>query len=435
MPTLAVVGGQFRDEAKGKVIDYLATFPDIVGGIRYAGGNNAGHTVVLDREYKLHLIPSTVFNGKPSLIGHGVVIDPGVLNTELSEELKLHSIDTSMVRISKNAHLIMPYHILEDRLLEARKGGNKVGTTGRGIGPCYADKAYRLGIQMTDLLNPDELLRKISFLIPLKQEWLKVLGYDGSLNAKLILEEYLRLGENLRPYIANVLPETLDLANRGVLILEGAQGTGLDIDLGNYPHTTSSHSTVGGALEGTGISRVDKLLLVGKPYTTRVGEGPLPTEEKGEAGDYIVKKGLEFGTTTGRQRRVGWFDLPLIRYAIAVNGANSLAITKLDVLGGMKKVKLTTKYRLDGSTVEKIYDLTELDRCSPVYEEMDGWNDLSEEEWLKIARSGEDALPPEAKHYVNALEDLAGVPISILSVGRTREATIFRESARELFSV
>ncbi len=412
--TVAVIGYQFGDEGKGKIVDLLSSLPYFHASARFNGGNNAGHTVVKGgRVFKLHIIPSSIVEGKPAIISHGTVVDPAALEEEL-KVLQASGINTGSLVVCENAHLIMPYHI------ETDKGtGQKIGTTGRGIGPSYADKAHRTGMLVGDLLDKEKFLEKT-----------KELGRMDEASAA----KYLEIGGRLKPYIKNSFESICRLLDGGKnIILEGAQGTLLDIDLGNYPYVTSSHTTVAGALSGTGLAKIDSVLGVVKAYITRVGNGPLPTELLDETGGRIREQGREFGTTTGRARRCGWLDIPLLRYAAKVNGTGDahLAITKLDVLDGLDKVKMCTSYRINGKATEMPYNVRNLGEAVPVYEEMEGWN-IGSDAWGRIAKEGYEALPEEAKAYLDKIEELAGVPVLMVSIGPERNQTVFKHDANEL---
>ncbi|MBI2970853.1 MAG: adenylosuccinate synthase [Candidatus Aenigmarchaeota archaeon] len=423
MKAVAVVGMQFGDEAKGKIVDVLSNSRDVVAGIRFAGGNNAGHTVVFGgKEYKLHHIPSSIFHGKLSVIGHGTVVNPGVLLDEIRQLGAL----AENLRISPNVHVIMPYHIHEDVLLEAKKS-SKVGTTGRGIGPCYADKANRIGIRIRELFDGESLNRKLEFLIPLKNSTLQhAYGWDGALDKDAIAMEYAAYGKFLKTYAFDgTVPE-------GTVLLEGAQGALLDIDMGTYPFVTSSHPTIGGALAGSGMPKADAVVGVMKAYTTRVGEGPFPTELTNEVGAKLRQEGREFGTTTGRPRRVGWLDIPMLKYAARVNGVTALALTKLDVLAGMPEIKIAVVYDRAGIQINALSHATDVADATPVYEIVKGWKALSQEQWNALAQEGFAALPEEAQEYVRLIERSLAVPVAIVSVGADRNATILRKPLHEL---
>ncbi|MGI6492455.1 MAG: adenylosuccinate synthase [Pelotomaculum sp.] len=421
MSTVVLVGAQWGDEGKGKVTDFLADKADLV--VRYQGGNNAGHTVVVgEREFKLHLIPSGIlYPEKICVIGSGVVIDPGVLLKEM-EYLKQRDISVDNLRISDRAHVIFPYHRQQDQAEEEQKGDHKIGTTVRGIGPAYMDKSARTGIRMSDMLEPEMFASLLERNIKAKNHLLtKVYGGKG-LDYESILQEYRGYAEALAGYVTDdslLINEALEEGKK--VLFEGAQGTLLDIDHGTYPYVTSSHPTAGGACLGAGIgpTKIDKVIGVAKAYITRVGEGPFVTELKDATGDYIRTKGGEFGTTTGRPRRCGWFDAVVARYAARINGLSYLAVTKLDVLSGLDKVKICTAYSYRGKLLKEFpASLKVLIECVPVYEEFDGWH-----EDITSATSLEE-LPASARQYLERISQVAGVPIALVGVGSKRSQTI-----------
>ncbi|MCM8766225.1 MAG: adenylosuccinate synthase [Candidatus Omnitrophica bacterium] len=415
---IVVVGAQWGDEGKGKIIDFLAKDSDII--VRYQGGNNAGHTVVIDKEeFILHLVPSGILHkDKLCVIGNGVVVDPYALIVEI-EELKKRGvyIDTNLL-ISEQAHVIFPYHKLLDELREKRR---KIGTTGRGIGPCYADKVARVGIRIVDLLDEEVFAQKLKLNLQEKNEILrKIYGCKGFSFSK-IFEEYRGYARKIKKYVKNttlILKEAI--RTKKDILFEGAQGTLLDIDFGTYPYVTASNASVGGVCSGTGISPkdIDKIIGVAKAYTTRVGEGPFPTEFGPELMEKIRQRGKEFGATTGRPRRCGWFDAVLVKYSVMLNGMDELAITKLDVLDEMKKIKICIGYKYKG----KIYhhfpsNLRILYEGSPVYEEQPGWfTDTSGITSFK-------ELPLMAKAYLKRLSKLLGIKVRLISVGSERNQT------------
>ncbi|MEO6846683.1 MAG: adenylosuccinate synthase [Chthoniobacterales bacterium] len=420
MPNTILVGAQWGDEGKGKIIDFLTDAADVV--VRTQGGNNAGHTIVLGGEkYVLHLIPSGILRrGKLCVIGNGVVIDPVSLVSEI-EGLRKRGVNVGKnLFISENAHLVLPYHRALDEQRELRKGKNKIGTTKRGIGPAYADKAERTGLRMLDLTRREVFSTKLAARIRDNNAVLKSFGAKPVSLAK-VKKDYLKAAEVLRPFVVNttvVLHKAL-LAKKS-LLFEGAQGTFLDIDHGTYPFVTSSTTTAGGACTGSGIPphRIDRVIGVMKAYTTRVGEGPFPTENT-EISDMLHNMGREFGATTGRARRCGWFDAVATRYAQIVNGIDELAITNLDGLDGMKKIRICVAYRLDGKKLEvPPSDVSDLERCEPVYIEMPGWNEPTDK--AKIYRQ----LPAKARAYVEKISSLTGAKTSIVSVGASRAQTI-----------
>jgi adenylosuccinate synthase len=422
VPATVIVGAQWGDEGKGKVVDLLAERSDVVA--RYQGGNNAGHTIVAgDEVYKLHLIPSGILYPRTvCVIGNGVVVDPGVLCGEIAD-LERRGVDVSRLRLSGNAHLIMPYHVMLDGASEKRLGRFSIGTTGRGIGPCYVDKAARVGIRVQDLLDPKILVRKLEIALETKNEILDRLYGLPRLDPARLAEDLLPHAERLQPFIADtaLLIDTALREGRQVLF-EGAQGTMLDIDHGTYPFVTSSNPIAGAACTGTGVgpTRIDRVLGVAKAYTTRVGEGPFPTELHDADGRRMIERGREFGTTTGRQRRCGWLDLVALRYAVRLSGITQLALTKLDVLSGFERVRLCTAYQTrDGERLEEFpYHQTVFHGCRPVYEELPGWD-----EDLSGCRSLED-LPPRAREYVDAIATATEVPITLIGTGQGRHQVI-----------
>lgn len=423
MSTVVLIGAQWGDEGKGKITDFLAEQADMV--VRSQGGNNAGHTVVVGaEEFKLHLVPSGIlYAGKTCVIGNGVVIDPQVLLAEL-EYLKQRGITTAQLAISANAHVIMPYHRLLDGLEEEARGAHKIGTTKRGIGPAYMDKTARAGIRMGDLLDEAEFANQLRSNLEVKNTVLTKIYGAEPLNYESIYQEYLGYAQKLAPFVVDSSLIVNERIARGDKVLfEGAQGTLLDLDQGTYPYVTSSHPTAGGACTGAGVgpTKIDRVLGVIKAYTTRVGEGPFPTELSDETGQFISAKGHEFGTTTGRPRRCGWFDAVIARYAVRVNGISDLAVTKLDVLSGLATIKLGIGYRVrDQYLTEFPQSQKLLSQCVPVYEELPGW-----QEDLTGVRSY-DELPLNARNYISRLEELTGVPASIIAVGPGREQTIVR---------
>lgn len=420
MSTVVVVGSQWGDEGKGKITDFLAESAEVVA--RYQGGNNAGHTILInDRKYKLHLIPSGIFyKDKVCVIGNGMVINPAALIEEI-RYIHDNGFSTANLRISDRAHVIMPYHLLLDGLEEDRKGANKIGTTRKGIGPCYMDKAARNGIRIADLLDAEEFETKLHRLVEEKNRLIEqVYGAQG-LDVKAILQEYLGYAEIIRPYVTDtsvVLNEMIDQGKR--VLFEGAQGVMLDIDQGTYPFVTSSNPTAGGVCIGSGVgpTKIDQVIGVAKAYTTRVGDGPFPTELKDAIGDRIRETGNEYGTTTGRPRRVGWFDSVVVRHARRVSGITGLSLNSLDVLTGLDTVKICTGYKYRGEILEHYpASLKMLSECEAVYEELPGWH-----EDISGVRKLEE-LPANTRRYVERVSELTGIPIAIFSVGRNREQT------------
>jgi len=414
-----VIGTQWGDEGKGKVVDYYAKNANYV--VRFQGGNNAGHTIKVGTEvYKLHIIPSGVIQGKIGIIGNGVVIDPEVLLHEI-DDLKRRGI-TPKLLISDRAHIIMPYHKLLDGAEEQYLGEKKIGTTKRGIGPCYSDKVARQGIRTIDLIHPESLKRKLAMILPLKQRILNVYNITSILNYEEILGTYLIYGKRLQTFIASTHIELqAAMRKKKNILFEGAQGTMLDVDFGTYPYTTSSHTIAGGSTIGTGVGprHIDDIIGIVKAYTTRVGEGPLPTELFDKTGEHLQQKGHEFGTTTNRPRRCGWLDLVVVRHACQLSGITKLAITKLDVLTGLPKVNICTHYRLNKKTLEYFpADIEDVQHCKPVYKEFKGWTKLDSN-----AKDFSD-LPRSARTYLKYIEKETGVPLALVSIGPGRNETI-----------
>jgi adenylosuccinate synthase len=421
MPAIVLLGAQWGDEGKGKATDLLGGRVDYV--VRYQGGNNAGHTVVIgDEKYALHLLPSGILSpGVVPVIGNGVVVDPAVLLHEMAG-LEARGVDTSRLLISASAHLITPYHVTLDKVSERFLGKSKIGTTGRGIGPTYMDKVGRLGIRVQDLFDPSILRQKVEGALANKNQVLIKVFNRRELEVDAITEELLQYAEPLRPHVADtalVLNEALDAGK--IVLLEGGQGTLLDVDHGTYPFVTSSNPTAGGACTGSGIgpTRVTRVIGILKAYTTRVGSGPFPTELLDEWGERLRSVGGEVGVTTGRPRRCGWFDAPIARYATRVNGLTDIFLTKLDVLTGIERIPVCVAYDIEGQRITELpMTQTDFHHARPVYEELPGWT-----EDISGARSIED-LPPNAQAYVRYLEELSGAPISAIGVGQDRDATI-----------
>jgi adenylosuccinate synthase len=426
MKNIVVVGAQWGDEGKGKVVDILAPFFDVVA--RYQGGHNAGHTVrVGERKFVLHLIPSGILQpGRTCLIGNGTVIDPRAFNAEL-EELRLMGIDyEGRLFVSDRAHLILPYHMALESARESRLGPNSVGTTMRGIGPAYEDKAGRKGIRAGDLLHPDLVFEKIRANVADANRELAALGAD-TLDPERVVDEYLRDAAVLVPFIR----DTASVINQEVrsgrsLLLEGAQGTMLDIDHGTYPFVTSSSAAAGGAATGLGLPPkfITGALGIAKAYTTRVGGGPFPTELDDETGLYLRTRGNEFGASTGRARRTGWFDAVVVRYSAMINAFDALALPKLDVLDELAEIRICTAYRCRGEMLDAMpYSANLLGECEPVYETLEGW---------KSDTSGitqYDELPQAAKRYIERIEELCGAPVALISTGPERTETIIRNGS------
>ena len=423
MSVTILVGGQWGDEGKGKVIDLLADRVDMV--VRSQGGNNAGHTVVVEGvEHRFHLIPSGILNPDAvCVIGHGVVVDPNAFLQEL-EHHQAAGIDTSNLVVSERAQMVMPYHPVLDKLGEEQRGDDRLGTTWRGIGPAYEDKIRRIGFRLGDLQKPAFLEKKLRFVLRLKNETLTKLYGAEPFDETAILEEYLGYAEKIDPYIRDIYPIIQDAlsANRRIL-LEGAQGVMLDIDLGTYPYVTSSAPTAGGACTGSGIppSRITKTVGVFKAYTTRVGYGPFPTELTDVLGERIRETGSEYGTTTGRARRVGWFDAAVSRYAVNTNGIDSIVLTKVDVLDSLDTIKICTGYRSKGELWDHpMANISHLKHLDPIYEEVPGWMTSTRE-----CRSFDD-LPAACREYVKCIGELSGAEVDVVSVGPDREHTLVR---------
>ena len=421
MPSIVVLGTQWGDEGKGRIVDLIASRTDLV--VRYQGGNNAGHTIVTDgKKIILHHVPSGILRENSlSLIGNGVVVDPGVLVGEM-EALRSagYPVSPSNFLVSDRAHVIMPYHREIDMLREKRRAdGRKIGTTGRGIGPVYEDKYSRRGIRMLDLTEPEAFRRRLVSVMAERNAYMeKVLGAEP-LDPESVYEEYVGYGEVLGPFISDVSAIVRRSGDEGKSILfEGAQGSLLDIDFGTYPYVTSSNAGLGGVFSGTGAvpALVSSIVGVAKAYTTRVGEGPFPTEESGDIQDALRREGEEYGATTGRSRRCGWLDAVALNYALRTNGVTAIALTKLDVLSGFEKVKICTGYGYNGSVTREFpASLSVLENCEPSYEEMDGW-----EEDLSGIKDPEH-LPGNALRFIRRVEELTGVPVWIVSVGPQRD--------------
>jgi len=422
MPAIVLIGAQWGDEGKGKVTDLLGGQVGYV--VRYQGGNNAGHTVVTPdgEKYALHLLPSGVLTpGCTPVIGNGVVVDPKVLIDEI-DGLEQRGLSCERLLISGDAHLIMPHHRALDKVTERFLGSARIGTTGRGIGPAYGDKLARVGIRMQDLLDPGILRQKLDLVLREKNQVLVKVYNRKGIEVSAVFEEYLEYADRLRPYIADTRLILAQALGRGeTVLLEGAQATLLDVDHGTYPFVTSSNPTAGGACVGSGIppTQISQVIGVAKAYTTRVGSGPFPTELFDDNGQHLVKIGHEYGTTTGRERRAGWFDAVVARYAVRVNGITDLVVTKLDVLSGMEKVPICVGYEVEGERLSEMpMTQTAFHHATPVYEELDGWwEDISK------ARSWED-LPAAAQRYVHRIEELSGARVSVVGVGPGREENV-----------
>ena len=422
MSTVVIVGAQWGDEGKGKIVDFLTEKAHVVA--RYQGGHNAGHTVVINNEkYILHLIPSGILHkGKKCIIGNGVVIAPDALISEI-DGLKKRGIDTDgNLLISQNAHVIMPYHAAIEKENENRKGNKKIGTTGRGIGPSYTDKAARHGIRIMDLLTPNVFKEKLSVNLSTINFLLENFYKTAPLNAEAIYDEHMKYAERLSKYIADtdlIINKAIDSGEN--VLFEGAQGTLLDIDHGTYPFVTSSNTIAGGACTGLGVgpTKINKVLGIVKAYTTRVGEGPFPTEIKDKLGEFIREKGGEYGATTGRPRRCGWLDMVALKYAIRINGLTGISITKLDILDGLEKIKICVGYKYKDNLYKEFPKEAEiLENCEPVYEEVEGWKEST------IGARDFDKLPANAKSYIKKIEEMLNIEVQIISTGQKRDEII-----------
>jgi len=421
MSVLALVGGQWGDEGKGKVIDSLAAKAHMV--VRYAGGDNAGHTTVNPHgTFRLHLIPSGIFyDDVRCIIGNGVVVNPAVLLREIAE-LHEHGVGTRNLVVSDRAHLIMPYHILLDKLEEQRRGHGAIGTTQRGIGPAFVDKVARTGLRVGELLDPQGFRRRLEVAMELKNALLTALYNHPPLSVDEVYRDYMNFATQLRDYIGDALPMVHDAIGRGdTIMLEGAQGALLDTDFGSYPFVTSSSPLAGGATVGSGIgpTHIDRVLGVFKAYATRVGGGPMPTELHDEMANFIREKAGEYGATTGRPRRCGWFDGVAGRFSVRINGMTDVALTHLDIFDGFKSIKVCTSYVVEGRhTTDFPTTADTLSRCEPVYEELPGWDECTED----ISDFAD--LPQNARRYVNTISDLLGCRVSLVSMGPKREQII-----------
>jgi adenylosuccinate synthase len=425
--TIAIIGSSWGDEGKGKLVDFLSESADIV--VRFQGGNNAGHSVVIDnKRYSFHLLPSGVLQNKIIIIGNGVVIDPAVLLSEL-ERIQAEGFDPKLI-VSSTAHIIFPFHNYIDELEEKHKACHAAGTTKRGIGPCYSDKAARYGIRVFDISHPEIFKPKWDKFVEIKKKIVEAYGGNWSFDDDAMFNQYVRFGEKLKPFMKDTsffINDALDNGKR--IVFEGAQGVLLGVDHGMYPYGTSSNTWAGGIPVGAGISpkRIDKIIGIIKAYTSRVGGGPLPTELHDETGDQIREQGHEYGTTTGRPRRVGWIDLVNLKYACMLNGYDALGITLLDALAGFETVKLCVNYLRNGEELDKWPIQSEIiEECTPKYIEMSGWKKLPAEEWSKIAKKGYDALPKKIRDYIEFIENYLGVPISFISIGPNRTDSIVR---------
>ncbi|MBD3882643.1 adenylosuccinate synthase [Phormidium tenue FACHB-886] len=424
MANVVVIGAQWGDEGKGKITDLLSRSADVV--VRYQGGVNAGHTVVVQGQtFKLHLIPSGIlYPNTECIIGSGTVIDPKVLLSEL-DQLEALNVSTRNLLISETAHVTMPYHRLIDQASEERRGDHKIGTTKRGIGPTYADKSERTGIRVIDLMEPEHMKKQLRWAIKYKNVILEKLYDLPPLDPDEVIAEYEEYAKRLRPHVVDSSLQIYEAyRQRRNILFEGAQGTLLDLDHGTYPYVTSSNPVAGGACIGAGVgpTMIDRVIGVAKAYTTRVGEGPFPTEQLDDVGQILCDRGAEFGTTTGRQRRCGWFDAVIGRYAVRINGLDCLAITKLDVLDELDEIKVCVAYELDGQQCRDFpSNARQFARCRPIYETMPGWKQSTAD-----CRALDD-LPPQALDYLKFLAELMEVPIAIVSLGASRDQTIIVE--------
>ncbi len=424
LANVIVIGAQWGDEGKGKVTDLLSKSADVV--VRYQGGVNAGHTVVVQGQtFKLHLIPSGIlYPDTECIIGSGTVIDPAVLIAEL-DQLDTLGISTEKLMISETAHVTMPYHRLIDQASEERRGTHKIGTTGRGIGPTYADKSERIGIRVVDLMDAEVLRKQLNWTINYKNAILEKLYNLPPLDPATVIDQYLNYAERLRPHVVDCSLKIYDaIQQKRNILFEGAQGTLLDLDHGTYPYVTSSNPVAGGACVGAGVgpTMIDRVIGVAKAYTTRVGEGPFPTELHGELGQILCDRGAEFGTTTGRRRRCGWFDAVIGRYAVRINGIDCLAITKLDVLDTLEEIKVCVAYEIDSQRCQDFpSNARRFARCQPIYKTLPGWQQSTEN-----CRSLDD-LPKQALDYLKFLAELMAVPIALVSLGASRDQTIIVE--------
>jgi len=424
MSATVIVGAQWGDEGKGKVIDFLASKADVV--VRSQGGNNAGHTVIVDnKKYAFHLMPSGVlYENKINIVSNGVVFDPEGFLKEL-EILEEQGISTANILIDERVHIIFPYHKKIDALEESARGDDPIGTTQKGIGPCYMDKIERSGIRFGEMLDPELFKERLYVQVERKNKIIEKIYDSEGFDKEEIYNKYCEYAERLRKYVTDTTVVVHEaLVNKKDVLFEGAQGTLLDIDLGTYPYVTSSHPTSGGFCVGAGIGPnvINEVVGVVKAYTTRVGKGPFPTELDNEVGDLIRTKGNEFGTTTGRPRRCGWFDGVMLKYTARVNGLTSISLMLLDVLSGFDKLKICTGYDIEGKNVQHFpASIGTLGKCVPIYEELDGWH-----EDITNVKNYED-LPTNAKNYIKKIEEYVGLPVEIISVGPKRTQTIVRE--------
>lgn len=427
LPASLILGTQWGDEGKGKITDLMAENANMV--VRFQGGNNAGHTIVIgDKTFKFHLIPSGILRKEiTSVIGNGVVIDPEILLGEL-DEMKSLGVDMGELKISDRAHVIMPYHKTIDALEEQAKGALAAGTTKRGIGPCYSDKTSRFGLRICDIIDTEVLEHKLKIAYPVKKKYIEALGGNLEASFEEILAKYKEFGKVLAPHVCDtsvLINQALDDGNN--VLFEGAQGVHLDIDHGIYPHGTSSSTVSGGCCIGAGIApkRLDNVVGVVKAYTSRVGTGPFPTEQKDATGENIATVGKEYGTTTGRLRRVGWLDLVMVKYSVRICGIDSIVLTKSDVLCGLPEIKICTHYTLDGEDVHDFpASMKKLANCVPQYHTLGAWPELSKQEWEVCRDGGRSALPQELQAYVTFIEANIGVPVEIVSYGPGRDENV-----------
>ena len=418
MTVRAVIGTQWGDEGKGKVVDFLCEDADYV--VRFQGGSNAGHTIKVGNEkYKFHLLPSGVVRGKTCVIGNGVVVDPEVFLEEINS-LRKRGIEPRIM-VSDRANVIMPYHKILDGAEESYLGKKRIGTTKRGIGPCYSDKIARKGIRVADLLDENLLRDKLESIFPIKEKLAEIYGVRFDFDIDELVEKYTEYGRKMEPYITDTIAELNRAIREGKnILLEGAQGVMLDVDFGTYPYTTSSNTISGGACTGSGIPPkcIDEVIGVVKAYTTRVGMGPLPTELKDEIGKHLQERGGEFGTTTGRARRCGWLDLVVLKHSITISGVDKIALTKLDVLDGLREVKVCVGYEYDGRIMDTVpSNIRILENVKPVYEKLDGWKSVS-------GATTFENLPREAKNYIKFIEEFLDTEVFLVSTGAEREKTI-----------
>jgi adenylosuccinate synthase len=427
MTGLAVLGTQWGDEGKGKLVDFLAEPAKAI--VRFQGGDNAGHTVkVGDEIFKLHLLPSGILRkSKLAIIGNGVIVNPKVLLGEI-EELESRGVSCSNLKISDRAHIIMPYHILLDGAEERLRAGKNVGTTGRGIGPCYSDKVSRIGLRMADLVDEQTFREKLKFAVDLKNRVLRAYDMQECQSFATIAKEYIEYGKRLSRYITDTKAILRDLVEKDSKILfEGAQGCLLDVDYGTYPYVTASNTIAGNIANGSGVppSAINAIIGIAKAYTTRVGSGPFPTELPEKEGVALAKAGGEFGTTTGRMRRCGWLDLVVVSHAVNLSGINSIGLTKMDVLGDMDELMVCDHYKLNGKKTRDFpASLKELSMCEPAYTKLKGWGEVSESMIASLKKKGRSSLPAEMKAYISHIEKSLGIPVSAIGLGKERDRTI-----------